>query len=52
MDEILKKLLQSELLSEESKAEISEQWTASVEAFKTQVREEVSGEVGRPILCG
>lgn len=51
MDEILKKLLQSELLSEESKAEISEQWTASVEAFKTQVREEVSGEV-RTELAG
>jgi hypothetical protein len=45
MDEILSKLLQSELLSEETKAEISEQWTTSVEAFKTQVREEVSGEV-------
>lgn len=45
MDEILNKLLQSELLSEETKAEISEQWTDSVEAFKTQVREEVSGQV-------
>lgn len=45
MDEILNKLLQSELLSEETKAEISEQWTASVETFKAQVREEVSGEV-------
>ena len=45
MDEILNKLLQSELLSEETKAEISEQWTASVEAFKQQVREEVSGTV-------
>lgn len=42
MDEILKKLLESELLSEETKAEISGQWTASVEAFKTQVREETS----------
>lgn len=42
MDEILKKLLESELLSEETKAQISEQWTTSVEAFKTQVREEVS----------
>jgi len=42
MDEILQKLLQSELLSEETKAEISEQWTTSVESFKTQVREEVS----------
>ena len=45
MDEILNKLLQSELLSEETKAEISQQWTSSVEAFKTQVREEVSMEV-------
>lgn len=45
MDEILKKLLESELLSEDSKAEISEQWSNSVEAFKTQVREEVSNEV-------
>jgi hypothetical protein len=42
MDEILKKLLESELLSEETKAQISEQWNASVETFKTQVREEVS----------
>jgi hypothetical protein len=45
MDEILNKLLQSELLSEETKAEISEQWTSSVESFKTQVREETSMEV-------
>lgn len=45
MDEILQKLLQSELLSEETKAEISEQWTASVELFKTQVREETANEV-------
>lgn len=45
MDEILNKLLQSELLSEETKAEISQQWTASVELYKTQVREEVSMEV-------
>jgi hypothetical protein len=42
MDEILSKLLESELLSEDTRAEISEQWTASVETFKTQVREEVS----------
>jgi hypothetical protein len=42
MDEILKKLLENELLSEETKAQISEQWTTSVDAFKTQVREEVS----------
>lgn len=45
MDEILNKLLQSELLSEETKAEITQQWTTSVEAFKTQVREETSMEV-------
>lgn len=45
MDEILQKLLQSELLSEETKAEISEQWTTSVESFKTQVREETANEV-------
>lgn len=45
MDEILNKLLESELLSEAVKAEISEQWAASVETFKTQVREEVSAEV-------
>jgi hypothetical protein len=45
MDEILNKLLKSELLSEETKAEITQQWTASVEAFKTQVREDVSMEV-------
>ena len=45
MDEILKKLLKSELLSEETKAEISEQWSTTVETFKTQVREEVSMEV-------
>jgi hypothetical protein len=42
MDEILNKLLQSELLSEETKAELSEQWKSDVETFKTQVREEVS----------
>lgn len=42
MDEILQKLLQSELLSEETRAEISEQWNTAVDAFKTQVREETS----------
>lgn len=45
MDEILQKLLESELLSEETRAEISEQWTASVEAFKTKVAEETANEV-------
>ncbi len=45
MDEILQKLLESELLSEETRAEISEQWTASVAAFKTKVAEETANEV-------
>lgn len=40
MDEVLKKLLESELLSEETRAEISEQWAQSVDAFKQQIREE------------
>jgi hypothetical protein len=42
MDLILQKLLNSELLSEEARAEISTQWTASVEQYKTTVREEVT----------
>jgi citrate lyase gamma subunit len=45
MDEILQKLLESELLSEETRAQISEQWTTQVEAFKTQVAEETSQKV-------
>lgn len=45
MDEILQKLLSSELLSEEAKAELSTQWTASVEQYKNTVREEVTMEV-------
>lgn len=45
MDEILQKLLSSELLSEEAKAEISTQWTSAVEQYKTTVREEVTMEV-------
>lgn len=43
--EILQKLLSSELLSEEAKAEISTQWNTLVEGFKTEVREEVTLEV-------
>jgi hypothetical protein len=42
MDEILQKLLNSELLSEEVKAEISTQWTSFAEQYKTTVREEVT----------
>lgn len=45
MDEILQKLLSSELLSEDAKAEISTQWETSVEQYKTTVREEVTMEV-------
>ena len=39
MDEILQKLLSSELLSEDAKAEISTQWTSAVDGFKQTVRE-------------
>lgn len=45
MDEILQKLLSSELLSEEARAEISSQWTSAVEQYKTVVREEATLEV-------
>lgn len=45
MDEILQKLLSSELLSEEARAEISSQWETSVEEYKGMIREEVSLEV-------
>ena len=45
MDEILKKLLENELLSEDTRAELSEQWNTAVGAFKTQVREETANEV-------
>jgi len=42
MDEILQKLLNSELLSEEARAEISTQWTTAIEQYKTTVREDVT----------
>lgn len=45
MDEILQKLLNSELLSEETKAELTTQWNESVDSYKTQIREEVTVEV-------
>lgn len=45
MDEILQKLLSSELLSEEVKTDISSKWTTAVEQFRQTVREEVSLEV-------
>lgn len=40
MEEILGKLLESELLSEDVKAEIKSQWTESVSALKETLREE------------
>lgn len=45
MDEILQKLLQSELLSEETKTEIATQWNESVESYKKQLKEEAIMEV-------
>lgn len=45
MDEILQKVLQSELLSEETKADISEQWKLAVSDYKVQLREEVEQDV-------
>ena len=45
MDEILNKLLESELLSEETKKEISEQWTTGLNSYKQSVREETILEV-------
>lgn len=45
MDEILQKLLETDLLSEETKTEISEAWAEAVEAKRAEIREEVSLEV-------
>lgn len=45
MDEILSKLLESDLLSEETKNEISESWSEAVEAKRSELREEVALEV-------
>lgn len=45
MDEILKKLLETELLSEETKQEITAQWTSSVETLKETIREATILEV-------
>lgn len=45
MDEILQKLLSSELLSEDAKTEISSKWSNAVNQYKQTIKEEVSGEV-------
>jgi hypothetical protein len=42
MDQILKQLLSSELLSEEAREEISTQWASATEQYKEAVREEVT----------
>lgn len=42
MDEILQKLLSSELLSEDAKNEISSQWTEAVAQYKADLQEEVT----------
>ena len=45
MDEIIQKLLNSELLSEETKSEIAESWNKSVDAYKQKLKEEAMVEV-------
>jgi hypothetical protein len=45
MDEILQKLLSSELLTENAKAEISSEWNMLVEQYKETVREQESMKV-------
>lgn len=45
MDEILQKLVSSELLSEETKAEITKVFSESVEAYKAQLTEEIGLQV-------
>lgn len=45
MEEILEKLLSSELLAEETKNEITEAWTEAVAATRQEIREEVTLEV-------
>lgn len=45
MDEILQKLLESELLSEETRTEITQSWTTHVEAYKLQLKEAVELDV-------
>jgi len=45
MEEILEKLLTTDLLSEETKTEISDAWAEAVEAKRQEIREEVALEV-------
>lgn len=45
MEEILEKLLTSDLLSEDTKTEISEAWAEAVEAKRQEIREEIGLEV-------
>lgn len=50
MEEILKKLLESDLLSEDSKAEITEMFTTSVESMKENLRKEVEVETRSQLI--
>lgn len=45
MDEILKKLLESDVLSEDTKAEITEQFKATVDAFLAEERSKLEVEI-------
>jgi hypothetical protein len=45
MDEILKKLLESDLLSEETKAEVSQQFKAAVDTFLAEERSKLEVEI-------
>lgn len=45
MDEILKKLLESDLLSEETKTQLSEQFKTAVDAFLTEERSKLEVEI-------
>jgi hypothetical protein len=45
MEEILQKLLESDVLSEETKADLTEAWAEAVKAKKTEITEQVTLEV-------
>jgi hypothetical protein len=45
MEEILKKLLESDVLSEETKAEVQEQFKVAVETFMTEERSKLEVEI-------
>jgi hypothetical protein len=45
MEEILKKLLESDVLSEETKAEVTAQFNTAVETFMTEERSKLEVEI-------